>query len=133
MERPWTGGFDGAAQPTNPGPRGIGAWLDNPEGITTWTCSSQVGRGTNNEAEWLALIALLEAAAAAHVPTLHIRGDSRLVVEQFAGRWKIRDTRMRTLAVRAHQIAAAIPTVTCVWVPRDANTRADTLSKACYA
>jgi probable phosphoglycerate mutase len=54
--------------------------------------------------------------------------DSRLVVEQMAGRWKTRHPDMRDLALQAQDVVARLGTMTWTWVPRSENTAADRLS-----
>jgi probable phosphoglycerate mutase len=92
-----------------------------------------IGVATNNVAEYSGLVAGLRTAAAvdpgAHV---HVRMDSQLVVEQMAGRWRIRHDDMRRLASQAREVCDAIVaaggSVEFEWVPRDRNTAADALS-----
>lgn len=90
-----------------------------------------VGHDTNNVAEYRGLIAGLEFLAAHdHIGKVQARLDSKLVVEQLSGRWKIKKDTMRILATRAR---AAYPPhlVTYVWVPRHENAAADALVNEC--
>lgn len=124
----WTGGFDGAARPGNPGWMSAGAWLADPDGRVVWTWSAALGWGTANRAEWAALCRLLAEAAARQAYPLAVQGDSQLVVAQFTGRWAVTAPALRPYWARARALAAGRP-VTVTWVPRAANTRADTLSR----
>jgi probable phosphoglycerate mutase len=85
-----------------------------------------IGRATNNVAEYRGLIAGLEMARELD-PTaaLEVRMDSRLVIEQMAGRWKVKHVDMKPLALAASRLRPA--TVIWTWVPRELNKAADAL------
>lgn len=125
----WAGAFDGACQPSNPGEMAVGAWLASPDGGQAWQISEYLGRGTSNEAEWTALVRLLEAAAERRAFPLTIIGDSQLVVRQFNREYAVRSGRLSQLAERAWAIARSRK-VDVRWVPREQNERADALSAA---
>ena len=86
-----------------------------------------IGVATNNVAEYRGLIAGLELAAE-HAPEaeIEVRMDSKLVVEQMAGNWKIKHPSMKPLAAEANRLAPAGTTYT--WVPRAENAHADRLA-----
>jgi probable phosphoglycerate mutase len=112
----------------NPGPAAYGALVrDADTGETLLSEGLTIGRATNNVAEYRGLIAGLEMArqvdAAAPV---EVRMDSKLVVEQMAGRWKIKHPDMIPLARQAARLRPA--SVTWTWVPREQNARADALA-----
>lgn len=87
-----------------------------------------VGVATNNVAEYSGLVeGLRRARALDATASIHVRMDSKLVVEQMSGRWKIKHPDMRELAREAHEIIGGA-TVTFEWVPRDLNGRADALA-----
>ncbi|WP_432148319.1 bifunctional RNase H/acid phosphatase [Streptomyces sp. bgisy029] len=120
----------------NPGPAGYGAVvLDAATGETLAEAAEYIGVATNNVAEYRGLIAGLTAAkalfpdAGASGPDLEVRVrmDSKLVVEQMSGRWKIKHPDMKPLAARA---AAILPpsSVTYEWIPRAQNKHADRLA-----
>lgn len=113
----------------NPGPSGSGAVvIDAATGEIIREIALFVGLGTNNRAEYLALEAGLKAAdevdREAH---LLVRMDSKLVIEQSAGRWKIKHPDMRDLA-RSVQALVAHRSVEWQWIPREQNHRADALA-----
>lgn len=83
-----------------------------------------VGVATNNVAEYHGMIAGLTAAFERAPEEVHVLLDSKLVVEQMTGRWKIKHPDMQVLARRAHEVIAG-RTVTFEWVPRLRNGRAD--------
>lgn len=121
---------DGGAR-GNPGPAGYGAVLRDAEtGEVLAERSESIGVATNNVAEYHGLIAGLEAAVEAGAARVEVRMDSKLVVEQMAGRWQIRHAGLRPLAARAAGLARRFDAVTYTWVPRERNRHADALANA---
>ncbi|WP_067832190.1 bifunctional RNase H/acid phosphatase [Actinomadura kijaniata] len=114
----------------NPGPAGYGALVRDPEtGEALAEVAEAIGHATNNVAEYRGLIAGLRAAAAlAPGARLTVRMDSKLVVEQMSGRWKIKHPDMVPLAAAAREAAADFPAVTYEWIPRARNADADRLA-----
>jgi probable phosphoglycerate mutase len=115
----------------NPGPAAYGAVVrDAVTGAVLAERAETIGTATNNVAEYRGLIAGLEAAHALDSEAvIEARLDSKLVVEQLAGRWKIKHPGLRPLALEARR-AHAPSLVTYVWVPRAENTHADRLVNA---
>ncbi|MFE6972669.1 bifunctional RNase H/acid phosphatase [Streptomyces sp. NPDC057682] len=115
----------------NPGPAGYGAVvIDARTGETLAEAAEYIGVATNNVAEYKGLIAGLRAAAALvpeGVPRVRVRMDSKLVVEQMSGRWKIKHPDMKPLAAEAARILPA-SAVTYEWIPREKNKHADRLA-----
>jgi probable phosphoglycerate mutase len=111
----------------NPGPAAYGAVLrDAATGTVLAEIGERIGVATNNVAEYRGLIAgLLLAAEHAPGASVEVRMDSKLVVEQMSGAWKVRHPAMRPLAAEAQQLAPAGTTFT--WVPRAENGHADRL------
>ena len=124
----WNAWFDGATKQTNPGIRGIGGILKGPVGEII-EISEEVGEGTNNEAEYMALMAVLDAAIEAGVEHLVVHGDSQLVVNQVNGAWLIKSKELAPLCKTVLTLKSQIPSVTLLWVPRAENNEADALSK----
>jgi ribonuclease HI len=114
----------------NPGPASYGALVrDAVTGETLMTEGLMIGVATNNVAEYSGLIAGLEMAREVDpAAAVEVRMDSKLVVEQMAGRWKIKHPSMKPLALRAQQLRP--PVVTWTWVPRELNKRADALANS---
>jgi len=110
----------------NPGPAAYGAVVFEGDKVLA-EVSGKIGVATNNVAEYRGLIAGLEAAhdidPSAHI---EVRLDSKLVVEQMSGKWKIRHPEMRELALQAKKIHAH-ELLKFVWVPRESNSHADRL------
>ena len=112
----------------NPGNAAYGAVLkDADTGEVIAERGERIGVATNNVAEYSGLIAGLELYAE-HAPgaALEVRLDSKLVVEQMSGRWKIKHPDMKPLALRANRLAP--PGTRYVWVPRAHNAHADRLA-----
>ncbi|MFF2061211.1 bifunctional RNase H/acid phosphatase [Streptomyces sp. NPDC058200] len=113
----------------NPGPAGYGAVvLDPRSGEPLAEAAEYIGVATNNVAEYKGLIAGLKAAKALDPAAgVHVRMDSKLVVEQMSGRWKIKHPDMKPLAAEAARIFPA-GQVTYEWIPREKNKHADRLA-----
>ena len=113
----------------NPGPAGFGAVVrDEATGEVVAEVAEGIGHATNNVAEYRGLIAGLRAARAVDPDAqVHVRMDSKLVVEQMSGRWKVKHPSMQPLALEA---AGVFPRgrVTYAWIPRAQNGHADRLA-----
>ena len=114
----------------NPGPAGYGAVVrDADSGEVLAELRESLGTTTNNVAEYSGLIAGLESAGElAPGADVHVRMDSKLVVEQMSGRWKIKHPALQPLASRADAAARRLGRVTYEWVPRARNAHADQLA-----
>ena len=119
---------DGASR-GNPGHAAGGAIVTHAEtGAILAEVGVLCGVATNNVAEYRGMIAGVEAAKKldAH-PTLEIRLDSKLVVEQMSGRWKVKHPDMQQLVKHAWEVIGDTP-VHFTWVPREDNSLADALA-----
>ncbi|GAB2674013.1 bifunctional RNase H/acid phosphatase [Nocardia goodfellowii] len=113
----------------NPGPAGYGAVVFAADHVTVLAERREsLGVATNNVAEYRGLIAGLEAAAELGARTVEVRMDSKLVVEQMAGRWKVKHAAMIPLADRARRLVAGFERVSFQWIPRAENSYADRLA-----
>jgi probable phosphoglycerate mutase len=118
----------------NPGIAGYGALVrDADTGATLVELAEPLGTASNNVAEYSGLVAGLEAAAEIDAGAdVLAKMDSKLVVEQMSGRWKIKHEDMRRLALEARDVCARIRdaggSVAFEWVPRERNKDADALS-----
>ena len=133
MSRRLTVEADGGSR-GNPGVAGYGALVrDTDTGALLAERAEPLGKQSNNVAEYRGLIAGLEAALAID-PTaeVHVRMDSKLVVEQMSGRWKIKHEDMRRLALQARDLVSGVTraggSVRFTWIPRADNKDADALS-----
>lgn len=118
---------DGAAR-GNPGPAAIGVVImDETESILrelSWT----IGEATNNQAEYQALIAGLEAAAEMRAIKVTVNMDSELVVRQLQGTYKVKSPKLAPLFQRAQGLRSRFQSFQIAHVPRERNRRADALA-----
>jgi ribonuclease HI len=118
----------------NPGVAGYGALVrDGETGVVLVEMAEPLGKQSNNVAEYSGLLAGLRAVVGLDASAdVVARMDSKLVVEQMSGRWKIKHEDMRRLALEARelctQITAAGGSVSFEWIPREKNKAADALS-----
>ena len=119
--------IDGAAF-GNPGPSGIGIVLIV-DGETVVTRSEDIGYGTNNRAEYTALLEGLRTARDRGVTDLVVRSDSQLLVRQMLGEYKVKNKGLVPLRIEAQSLARGFNHVTYEHVPRELNEEADALSK----
>ena len=123
---------DGGAR-GNPGPAAIGAVVLDP---TTQpptrlaTVSERIGVATNNVAEYRAVIAGLEAAKAFPARRVQLRADSMLVIQQLAGKWKVKHANLRPLHEHARRLLDEYEHADLAHVPREQNVDADLLVNA---
>lgn len=113
----------------NPGPAGSGAVLvDFDSGAVLAEIALFIGVATNNVAEYRAVLAAIELAnEIAPDAKLLVRMDSKLVVEQMSGRWKIKHEGMQDLSAQMNR-AIGSRDVTFEWIPREQNSKADSLA-----
>ncbi len=115
----------------NPGPAAYGAVVRDAEtGEVLAEVAQTLGVRTNNVAEYRGLIAGLKAAAGIDpAAVVEARLDSKLVIEQMSGRWKIKNSALQPLALEANRVLPP-ERVTYTWVPRARNAHADRLLNA---
>ena len=113
----------------NPGPAGSGAVvIDANTGEVILEIARFIGVATNNVAEYLALKAGLEGALEINpAARILVRMDSKLVIEQMSGTWKIKHPDMIQLASEVQKIASGHE-IKWMWIPREENSRADALA-----
>tara|TARA_B100000745_G_scaffold79005_1_gene48431 strand:+ start:13359 stop:13763 length:405 start_codon:yes stop_codon:yes gene_type:complete len=119
---------DGGSR-NNPGEAGIGviAYAGDDK---LFELSEYLGIQTNNYAEYMGVIRALECLMqrGLHKSSIEIRMDSKLVVEQVQGNWKVKEPSLRPLVARARELASQYEDITFVHIPREKNTEADTLA-----
>lgn len=118
---------DGGAR-GNPGPAGIGVLLTDEGGQVIGEIAQGIGETTNNVAEYSAVIAGLELALARGVSDIEVAVDSELVVHQLRGEWKIKNERLRALAVKARALMNRFSSASIRHVRREENAGADRLA-----
>ena len=113
----------------NPGPSGSGAVIiDAQTGEIVVEIAKFGGVATNNVAEYKAVLAgLVEVFKLDPQARIQVRMDSKLVVEQMSGNWKIKHQDMQALAIEVQTLIAG-KKVSWQWIPREQNSRADALA-----
>ena len=113
----------------NPGPAGYGAVVrDAATGEVLAERAAGIGRATNNVAEYRGVIAGLAAAVELGAAAVDVRLDSKLIVEQMSGRWKIKHPDIKPLAAEVTALVRRFGSASFRWVPRERNTYADRLA-----
>lgn len=118
---------DGASR-HNPGPAAIGATIKDARGRLLVSISKYIGRATNNQAEYQALIASLEKAIDLGARQVDIQLDSELVVKQIKGKYRVKNTALRPLYLRVGELLGQMESFTISNVPREQNSEADRLA-----
>ncbi|MCI0635938.1 MAG: ribonuclease HI family protein [Actinobacteria bacterium] len=118
---------DGASR-GNPGPAGIGAQITDPDGVVLAEIAEGLGVATNNVAEYTAAIRGLERARELGAREVLLRSDSRLLIEQLAGRFKVKNPTLQRLHREVRALVAGFDRVDYEHVPRERNTEADRLA-----
>ena len=116
--------IDGGAR-GNPGPAAYG-FVIHRDGQTVED-AGQLGRATNNVAEYTALVEALQRAAELGIPRLHIRSDSELLVKQMNGEYRVKNADLQDLYREAMSLRRGFESVTLEHVRRADNSRADEL------
>jgi ribonuclease HI len=122
------GMFDGGSS-QNPGEGAYGWALEYPD-KTTMTGVQSLGVVTNNVAEYQGLIHLLEYALAHDVKRIRVYGDSKLIINQASGTWKVKAGELAPLAKQARELIAKFDSCELTWIPREENAACDALVKA---
>lgn len=118
---------DGGAR-GNPGPAGIGVVIFGEDDEVIGEIARGIGHATNNVAEYTALVEGLKMSQDLGVTDIAIFLDSELVVKQLNGEWKIKNDRLRQLAVTARRMMNAFDSATIEHVRREFNADADRLA-----
>ncbi len=106
---------------------GIGAvLLEN--GKKVKEISKRIGKGTNNIAEWSALIEGLKLARAHGCSELEVRGDSQLIIRQITGRYAVKSQNLIPLYNEAKKLCKNFGKISFKWVQREKNADTDALS-----
>ncbi len=123
---------DGASQ-GNPGPAAIGGTIKDEEERLLASISQRIGRATNNQAEYRALIAALEKAISLGVSETDVYSDSELIVRQINGNYRVKNASLKPLYQRVKQLQSQLDRFTITHIPRWLNTEADKLAEAALA
>jgi ribonuclease HI len=119
--------IDGASR-GNPGPASYAVVLRDPQGNIVLELAKNIGRETNNVAEYFALLAALDYAISHNISALRIRSDSELLVRQMQGRYKVKSADLKPLYERAAKLARQLQYFAIEHVRRELNRDADALA-----
>lgn len=131
--------FDGCCEPVNPGGHASYGAVVFDDGIRIWECSElfkpvkgKERETSNNVAEYSGFIAILEYLLSVNQQhnDILVYGDSKLVIEQMMGNWRIVKGFYKPLAYKAKHLVKQFKKLKLEWIPRDLNDIADELSKA---
>ena len=125
----WSLHCDGSAFP-NPGHMGLGAVLVAPDGTRHTLSEPAAGRGCNNEAEALAVMAALHEAKRLGAACVHVYSDSRVVVDQLTVKEVQPIARLDALFTELRALLAGFSVNTVRWIPQHRNSEADALARA---
>jgi ribonuclease HI len=117
---------DGGAR-GNPGPAAVGSVVSTPDGEVLDEASARIGEATNNVAEYRGLLLGLERARALGATEVEVVNDSQLVARQVDGSYKVKHAGIQPLHAEAMRALAGFDRWSIRSVPREENTRADTL------
>ena len=120
---------DGASR-GNPGPAAIGATIRDEQGRLLASISQAIGRATNNQAEYRAVIAALEGAIRLGARWVEIGTDSQLVVRQLKGSYRVKAASLKPLHQQLRQLLSKLDGYQVIHVPREENPEADALARA---
>lgn len=115
---------DGGAR-GNPGPAATGVVIKNEQGETLSAYGEYLGKQTNNYAEYSAMISALKKAKELGATEVSCITDSKLVVEQLNGRWKVKEPTIQKLFVEAWNAMRAFKKTTLTHTLREGNKEAD--------
>jgi ribonuclease HI len=119
--------IDGASR-GNPGPASYAVVLRDPEGKIALELAKNIGRETNNVAEYFALLAALDYATSHNIAALRVRSDSELLVRQMQGRYKVKSLDLKPLHERAAKLSRQLQYFAIEHVRRELNRDADALA-----
>lgn len=118
---------DGASR-GNPGPAAIGVVIQDEKGNVIGNISLCLGKATNNQAEYRAIIAGLEKAREMGATDVEVRSDSELVVRQLSGEYKVKNALLTPLYLKTQELSRGFSSFKVNYIPREKNSEADKLA-----
>jgi len=119
--------FTDGASLGNPGPMGIGIVIYR-DSMRVEELSEYLGEGTNNIAEYTAIIKALQTAHRMGEMEVHIKSDSQLVIRQLNNEYKVKDPTLKSLKRKIEKLCTSMK-VFFEHIPRERNEEADNLAK----
>lgn len=121
--------FADGASSGNPGPAAIGATVKNGQGENLVRISRRIGRATNNQAEYNALIAALEKAVELGASEVDIKLDSELLVRQLSGKYKVKAQGLKPLHQKVRRLLSHFGGYTITHIQGRQNSEAHRLAQ----
>jgi ribonuclease HI/ribosomal protein S18 acetylase RimI-like enzyme len=118
---------DGASR-GNPGPAAIGVVVQDETGKIVDSISLCLGKATNNQAEYRAIIAGLEKALEMGAIDVELRSDSELVVRQLSGEYKVKNALLTPMFLKIERLRRGFSSFKVNYIPREKNSEADKLA-----
>ncbi|MDD4151044.1 MAG: ribonuclease HI family protein [Candidatus Gracilibacteria bacterium] len=113
----------------NPGNAGIGVYITDEHGNEIEKRYKNLGIKTNNEAEYTAVHLAVNRAIEIGAKEISLFADSKLVVSQLNGEWKIKEERLKEIKKSIDElIINSSIKISFTWIPREQNKEADRLS-----
>jgi ribonuclease HI len=131
--------FDGCCEPVNPGGTASFGAVIFIDGKRSWECSrlfipekNKEKETSNNVAEYSGFLSILEYLESNKLQNekIAIHGDSKLVIEQMSGNWRMHRGFYIPIAIKAKNLFRKFKKTKLIWIPREENDIADELSKA---
>lgn len=122
--------FDGSCK-ENPGPMGYGFVLKNLDGPAIEDYG-HLGNGTNNKAEYQALLHGLKRAIEEDVSKLIVKGDSEVIIRQVSGEYSVDDEGLQPLHAEVKELERKFSSIRAEHIPREKNGRADELADRAF-
>ena len=119
--------FDGCSK-NNPGKAGAGALIVNTESNEIWSESKYIGIATNNQAEYEGLLLGLNGAINLNIKKIIVKGDSKLVIKQLSGFYKIKSNNLLEIFNTINEKIKFFDTILFFHIKREDNKRADKLA-----
>ena len=120
---------DGASR-GNPGPAAIGVTLKDALLRPLANISQSVGRTTNNQAEYRAMIAGLKKAIELGAQDVQVKSDSELLVRQICGSYRVKNKELKPLYEEVKRLASSFKHCEVIYIPRELNYEADRLANS---
>ncbi len=114
----------------NPGLASVGATIKDEQGKLIARISQRIGRTTNNQAEYRAIIAALEKAIELGAKHVEMNSDSELIVRQINGRYRVKNTALKPLYQKVKQLQGLLESFAINHIPRQQNAEADRLANS---
>ena len=119
--------IDGASR-GNPGPAAIGVTIKDENNRLIGHIAEKIGNTTNNQAEYLALIAGLKKAISLGAKEISVNSDSELLVKQVQGHYRIKNAGLKELYSEVVKLVYSLASFRIVSIPREQNREADKLA-----